>query len=156
MKLDSIIVLILTLLIATLINLSEQRKCLHIDPLTYLINITVLELYPTRYLSMWPDWAICWTLGSFSKLVATISLTKSATFVGNFSKGVKIFNFSSEIIFGNFYTHLATFYWSHFCRMIRLFAFQSMNSFNFYCLKIALKIEEKEKRLELARFFKWN
>ena len=52
MKLESIIVLILTLLIATLINLSEQRKCLHIDPLTYLINITVLELYPTRYLSM--------------------------------------------------------------------------------------------------------
>ena len=48
MKLESIIVLILTLLIATLINLSEQRKCLHIDPLTYLINITVLESYPTK------------------------------------------------------------------------------------------------------------
>ena len=101
-------------------------------------------------------WAIYWTLGNISKPDATISLPKSLTLAGNFSKGVKIFNFSSEIIFGNFYTHLATFYWSHFCRMIRLFAFQSMNSFNFYCLKIALKIEEKEKRLELARFFKWN
>ena len=28
-------------------------------------------------------------------------------------KGVKIFNFSSEIILGNFSRHLATFYWSH-------------------------------------------
>ena len=33
--------------------------------------------------------------------------------LGNFCKGVKIFNFSSGIIFGNFYRHLATFYWSY-------------------------------------------
>ena len=30
-----------------------------------------------------------------------------------FCKGVKIFQFSSEIILGNFYRHLATFYWSN-------------------------------------------
>ena len=50
--------------------------------------------------SVWPDSAIYWTLGNFSKPVATISLPKSPTFLGNFCKGVKISHFSSEIIFG--------------------------------------------------------
>ena len=49
--------------------------------------------------SVWPDWAIYWTLGKFSKPLATINLPKSPTFLGNFCKGVKIFDFSSEIIF---------------------------------------------------------
>ena len=54
----------------------------------------------TRYTSaVWPDWAIYRNLGNFSKPLATINLPKS-TFLGNFCKGVKIFNFSSEIIFG--------------------------------------------------------
>ena len=48
---------------------------------------------------VWPDWAIYWTLGNFSKPVAAISLPKTLTFLGNFCKGVKLFNFSSEIIF---------------------------------------------------------
>ena len=34
--------------------------------------------------AVWPDWAIYWTLGNFSKSVATISLHKSPTFLGNF------------------------------------------------------------------------
>ena len=45
-------------------------------------------------------WAIYWTLGNFSKPVATISLPKSPIFLGNFCKHVKIYHFSSEIIFG--------------------------------------------------------
>ena len=49
--------------------------------------------------SVWWDW-IYLTLGNFSKPVATISLPKSPTFLGKFCKGVKIFNFSSELIFG--------------------------------------------------------
>ena len=49
---------------------------------------------------MRPDWAIYWTLGSFSKPLETIILSKSPIFLGNFCKDVKIFNFSSEIIFG--------------------------------------------------------
>ena len=36
-----------------------------------------------------------WTLGSFSKPLATINLLKSPTFLVNFWKGVKIFNISS-------------------------------------------------------------
>ena len=40
-----------------------------------------------------PDWAIYWTLGNFSKPVATNSLPKSPTFLGNFCKGVKIIHF---------------------------------------------------------------
>ena len=43
---------------------------------------------------------IGWTLGNFSKPLATINLPISPTFLGNFCKGVKILNFSSEIIFG--------------------------------------------------------
>ena len=44
--------------------------------------------------------AINCNLGNFPKHVATISVPKSSTFLGNFCKVVKIFNFSSEIIFG--------------------------------------------------------
>ena len=43
--------------------------------------------------SVWPDWAIYWTLGNFSKLLALINLSRSPTFLGNFCKGVKIFYF---------------------------------------------------------------
>ena len=50
--------------------------------------------------TVWPDWAIYWTLGNFLKPLATIKLPKSSTFLGNFCKGVTIFNFSNEIIFG--------------------------------------------------------
>ena len=46
---------------------------------------------------VWPDWAIYWTLSNFSKPLATIILPKSPTFLG---KGVKIYIFSSKIIFG--------------------------------------------------------
>ena len=38
--------------------------------------------------------------GHLFKPLATINLPKLTTFLGNFCKGVKIFNFSSEIIFG--------------------------------------------------------
>ena len=48
-------------------------------------------------------------LRNFLKPVATIILPKSPTLLGNFCKGVKIFHFSSEIIFGQLYRHLATF-----------------------------------------------
>ena len=40
------------------------------------------------------------TLGNFLKSLATINLPKSSTFLGNFCKVVKIYNFSSEIVFG--------------------------------------------------------
>ena len=43
--------------------------------------------------------AIFWTLGSFLKPLATINWPKYPTFLGKFCKGVKIFNFSSEIHF---------------------------------------------------------
>ena len=53
-----------------------------------------------RRWTVWPDWAIYWTLGNFLKPLAAINLPKSPTFLGNFCIGVRIFNFSSEIIFG--------------------------------------------------------
>ena len=60
-----------------------------------------------------PDLAIFCFLGKHSKPVATIILRKSPSLLCNFSKGVKIIRFSSEIILGNFYRHLAIFFWSH-------------------------------------------
>ena len=38
--------------------------------------------------------------GQLLKHLAAIILPKSPTFLGSFCKGVKVFNFSSEIIFG--------------------------------------------------------
>ena len=66
---------------------------------------------------VWPDWAIYWTLGNFSKLLATINLTKSPTFLGNFWKGVKNYHFLMKSFLGNFYRHLAIFFWSHWSKL---------------------------------------
>ena len=67
---------------------------------TLLMYLELEDGQQIGWYSVWPDWAIYWTLGKFSKPLATINLPKSPTFLGNFCKGVKIFNFSSEIIFG--------------------------------------------------------
>ena len=40
-------------------------------------------------------------------------LFKSLTFLGNFCKGVKIYHFSSEIIFGQLLWTFGDFFWSH-------------------------------------------
>ena len=72
----------------------------------------MLYLWRRRW-PVWPDLASYWNLGNFSKPVAIISFAKSLTSLGNFCKAVKIFNFLVKSFFGNFYRHLATFYWSH-------------------------------------------
>ena len=67
--------------------------------------------YSTNGLNpVWPDWVIYWTLGKFSKPLATINLSKSLTFLVNFCKVVKIYNFS---LLGNLNRHLAFCFWSH-------------------------------------------
>jgi len=48
-------------------------------------------------------------LGQLSKPLTTIILPKSPTFLGNFCKGVKISNFSREIIFGRLLQTLGDF-----------------------------------------------
>ena len=58
----------------------------------------------------WPDWAIYCTLGIFLKPLATMNFPESPTFLGNFWKGVKILNFSSEIIFGHLWQTFGNFY----------------------------------------------
>ena len=50
--------------------------------------------------SVWPNWEIYCTFGNFLKHLTTIILPDSPTFLGNFGKAVKIYNFPSEIIFG--------------------------------------------------------
>ena len=64
------------------------------------------------------------TLGEFSKPVATIILPKLPTFLGNFCKGVKIFHVSCVIIFGKLLYTFATFYWSH----LKLFSYYIFHS----------------------------
>ena len=53
-----------------------------------------------KFLAVWQDLAIYWTLGNFLKPLATINLPKSPKVLGNFCVDAKILNFSSEIIFG--------------------------------------------------------
>ena len=57
--------------------------------------------------------AIYWTLGKFSKPLATIKLAKSPTFLGNFCKSVEICHFSSEIIFGQLLETFGDFFSGH-------------------------------------------
>ena len=74
-----------------------------------LTNLSGFSALRERSRPVWPDWAIYWTLSIILKPFATINLPKSATFLGNFCKGVKIYHFSIEIILGNFYRHLSIF-----------------------------------------------
>ena len=53
------------------------------------------------------------TLGNFLQPLALINLPKSPTFRGYFCKGVKIYHFSSEIIFGQLLQTFGDFFWSH-------------------------------------------
>ena len=66
--------------------------------------------------TVWPDWAIYCTLDNFSKPVAIIILPKLQIFQAIFVKYSKYFIYLMKSFFGNFYSHLATFYWSHCCR----------------------------------------
>ena len=84
------------LLTYTLYNYKlEPRNC-HTEFFSFVFGQKQLW---TRGL-VWPDLAIYWTLGNFSEPLATINLPKSSTFLGNFCKVVKIYHFSSEILFG--------------------------------------------------------
>ena len=62
---------------------------------------------------LWPDWAVFCFLGKHSKLATSIILAKSPTLLGNFWKVSKSFIFLVNSFLGNFYRHLAIFYWSH-------------------------------------------
>ena len=65
-------------------------------------NKPIMPYYRQKWVlvTVWPDWAIYWTLENFLKPLVTIILLKSPSFLGNFCKCVKIFNFCREIIFG--------------------------------------------------------
>ena len=58
---------------------------------------------------MCPDWVIYWTLGNFSKPLATIKLPKSSPFLDNFWKVSKSSIFLVKSFLGSFYRYLATF-----------------------------------------------
>ena len=59
-------------------------------------KVNYFVFWISKLWAVWPDWTIYWTLGSFLEP----NLPIPPTFWGNFCKGVKIFKFSSEIIFG--------------------------------------------------------
>ena len=88
-----------------LILLSLSLSLTHTTLLPTTFSLSLFSWYPSLSISLiyilvlvWPDWAIYWTLGNFSKPVATISLPKSHTFSGNFCKGAKIFIFWATLI----------------------------------------------------------
>ena len=63
------------------------------------LSETMITLIGWVICAVWPDWSTYWTLGNFLKHLGTINLPKSPAFFVNFCKGVKIYHFSSEIIF---------------------------------------------------------
>ena len=64
-------------------------------------------------------------------------MPKSTTFLGNFCRGFKFYHFSSEIILGNFYKHLAIFIWSHWSP----YAFKALEvDWSFLCTSFELML----------------
>ena len=56
--------------------------------LCFILNVVFKDIFSlNRIHPVWPDWSIDWTLGNFSKPLATINFPKSSTFLGNFCKG---------------------------------------------------------------------
>ena len=80
-------------------------------------NFDIVYLSTPRLQAEWPDWSIYWTLGNFLKPLATINLSKSHKFLGNFCEGVKIYHFSNKIILGDCYRHLVILFWSHWLQV---------------------------------------
>ena len=80
-----------------------------------------------RFIALWQPFKACGN-NYFAQI---------AHIFGNFCKGVKMFQFSSEIILSILYRHLATFYWSHWSQVTIdgvifikvLLSFFSMSSF---------------------------
>ena len=79
-----------------------QKKYLTYSPEYQKLILLVAQIdYLLQQLPpVWPYFAIYWTLGNLLKPLATINLPKSLTFLGNFCVVVKIYHFSSEIVFG--------------------------------------------------------
>ena len=76
----------------------------------------------------------CDQIGQFITLWATFQSPWQQLFcpnchhiLGNFCKFVKIFHFTSQILLGNFYRHLATFYWSHWSKVIHIGTLSKIN-----------------------------
>ena len=56
--------------------------------------------------------------------MATTILSKSPTFLGNFCKGIKIFPFSSEIIFGQLLFHIRRLFTGHTGHNLAVYIFR--------------------------------
>ena len=84
-----------------IIEFQSQRWCWWLVSEIFRIKYVIKNTKRTRVsrLGEQSDWAIYWTLGNFLKPLTTINLSKSPTFLSIFCKGVKIYHFSSEIIF---------------------------------------------------------
>ena len=114
MNQDCIGVLVLVVNVLSLWRI-EKRKKLPVKGggETFLLHLNVKRLSNAKYKkierrrkslaglkTVWPNWAIYWTLDNFLKPLATNNLPKSPTLLDNFCKGINIIHFSSKIIFG--------------------------------------------------------
>ena len=93
---------------SSVFSASGFKRC-RISRVPYSLNHCHLPITVKCDGAVWPDLAIYWTLGNFSNPFETMNLPKFPIFLGNFCNSIKIFNFYSEIILGNFYRHLQLF-----------------------------------------------
>ena len=84
-------------------HVSEMQAALLGYKSSSLLNQSLTSLYIPTYLAVTRLDDLL-DFGQLLKPFATINLPKSPTFLGNFCKGVKIFHFSSEIIFGQLWS----------------------------------------------------
>ena len=106
-----------------IIEFQSQRWCWWLVSEIFRIKYVIKNTKRTRVsrLGEQSDWAIYWTLGNFLKPLTTINLSKSPTFLSIFCKGVKIYHFSSEIIFRQLLYTFGNFFWSHCSHQSRIY-----------------------------------
>ena len=92
--------------------LSLLLLCISLRPSFSSIYTFRLYLLLSLSLSVWPDWAIYYTLGNFSKLVAPLFCSNRPDFWEIFVKAVKMFHFQKWNHFGQHIDIWRLFYWS--------------------------------------------
>ena len=100
-----------------------------------------------RSVSVRPDWAIYWTLGNFQSLLQQLICPNLLHSQAIFVKMSKSLIFQVKSFLGNFYSHMAIFYWSH-CQWYVLYSWGHQRVH-----KVTTSIGSKQ---ELIEKFLWH
>ena len=101
--------------------------------------------------AVWPDWAIYWTLDKFLKPWAAIKFPNLPHSWAIFVKVSKSIIFLVKSFLGNFYRHLAIFFWSHWAwAWLATMQRQKQPWFNSFCdqwvVVVVVMVAEDEKK----------